>query len=245
MQRRLTVDPANLATRHPASAVRPSRAMSPIVPSAIMGNPSSDPHRDSPASRRDFVARLGSAAGAAWLASLWPAALADAAAAQQASARGQAVQFRSLSPRQAADFGAFADRVIPPDDTPGARDAGVVHFVDQMLSTIGADRKPEFDKALVELHRATRRRAPRGGAFATLPAARQDEIITAMQGSSAFGVLRDATLAGYLSHPSYGGNRNGAGWKAIGFEDQMAWQPPFGYYDRPDVMAQLLPRRRA
>jgi hypothetical protein len=31
--------------------------------------------------------------------------------------------------------------------------------------------------------------------------------------------------------PSYGGNRNHAGWKMLGFEHQMAWLPPFGHYD--------------
>ena len=210
-----------------------------------MSPPSNDPPPDAGASRREFLALLGSATGAAWLAAVWPAALADAAAAQQAAASGQAPQFRTLTARQAADLGAFADRIIPPDDTPGAKDAGVVHFVDHMLSTIRASRKPDFEKALVDLARATRRRVPRGGTFASLSATQQDAVMRAMETTPAFATLRDATLAGYLSHPSYGGNRNGVAWKAIGFEDRMTWQPPFGYYDRPDVMAQLLPRRRS
>lgn len=195
-------------------------------------------------SRREFVARFAGASGAAWLTSIWPGALADLAAAQQATARGETPQFRTLSPQQAADFGAFADRIIPPDDTPGARDAGVVHFADRLFASSGALQKPAFEKALVELSRATRRRSVRGGAFSALPAARQDEIIKSIEGTSAFATLRDLTITGYFSHPSYGGNRNGAGWKAIGFEERMAWQPPFGYYDRPEVMAQLLPPRR-
>jgi hypothetical protein len=36
---------------------------------------------------------------------------------------------------------------------------------------------------------------------------------------------------GFLAKPEYGGNYNRAGWKLIGFEDQMTYQPPFGYYD--------------
>jgi len=209
-----------------------------------MSTPQRNPTRKGPATRREFVALLGSSAGAAWLASIWPLALADAADAEQASTRGEAAQFRVLSPEQAAAFGAFADRIIPPDDTPGARDAGVVHFADRFLGGVGGREKTEFEKALVELERTTRRRAPRGQRFAALPATRQDEIITSMEGSSAFTTLRDFTLLGYFSHPSYGGNAGGAAWKAIGFEEGMAWQPPFGYYDRPEVMAQLLPPRR-
>src|SRR6266704_406118 len=34
-----------------------------------------------------------------------------------------------------------------------------------------------------------------------------------------------------LSSPEYGGNYNQTGWKLIGFEDQMTYHPPFGYYD--------------
>ena len=203
-----------------------------------------DPRDGAATSRREFVTLLGGSAGAAWLASIWPLAMADAAAAQQASARGEAARFGVLSVQQAADFGAFADRVIPPDDTPGARDAGVVHFADRFLGGVGGHKKPEFDKALVELDRTTRRRGARGQRFAALPATRQDAIIKSMEGSAAFTTLRDFTLLGYFSHPSYGGNAGGAAWKAIGFEERMAWQPPFGYYDRPEVMAQLLPPRR-
>ena len=206
-----------------------------------MTKPHREPSDNAQATRREFVTTLGGAAGAAWLSSVWPLALADAAAAHQASARGEAVQFRVLSSQQAADFGAFADRIIPPDDTPGARDAGVVHFADRFLGGVGAHKKSEFDRALVELDRATRRRGQR---FAALPVTRQHDIIKSLEGSPAFITLRDFTLLGYFSHPSYGGNAGGAAWKAIGFEERMAWQPPFGYYDRPEVMAQLLPPRR-
>jgi len=37
---------------------------------------------------------------------------------------------------------------------------------------------------------------------------------------------------GMFSDPSYGGNRNGIGWELLGFRNDHAYQPPFGYYDR-------------
>ena len=46
-----------------------------------------------------------------------------------------------------------------------------------------------------------------------------------------FELLRTHTLYGFVGNPSYGGNRDRVGWKLIGFEDRMAYQPPFGYYD--------------
>ena len=38
-------------------------------------------------------------------------------------------------------------------------------------------------------------------------------------------------MYGFLGNPSYGGNREASAGSSIGFEDRMAYQPPFGYYD--------------
>jgi len=43
--------------------------------------------------------------------------------------------------------------------------------------------------------------------------------------------VRTHTILGFFGHPSYGGNRDLAGWKLIGFEDRYQFEPPFGYYD--------------
>jgi gluconate 2-dehydrogenase gamma chain len=201
-------------------------------------------HPESLASRRDFIASLSSGLGSAWLAALWPAALADAAEAGAAAARGEAPRYLALTAAQANEFGAVADRIIPPDETPGARAAGVVNFADRMLASIGADQKPAFDKALIELSAAARARFPKAASFSALGIAQQDEVLTSIEKTEGFGLLRTVTVAGFLSHPSHGGNRDGAGWKTIGLEDRMSWQSPFGYYDRPEVMARLLPPKR-
>jgi gluconate 2-dehydrogenase gamma chain len=34
-----------------------------------------------------------------------------------------------------------------------------------------------------------------------------------------------------FSLPRYGGNKNKLGYELIGFDDQHAWAPPFGFYD--------------
>jgi hypothetical protein len=206
----------------------------------------SDTSPQARSSRRDFIAHLGAGASATWLATIWPAAIADAASAR-AAAQGQAPRYRALTAQQAADFGAVADRIIPPDDTPGARDVGVVFFADHLLASFAPDQKPAFDKALTEVNAEARKRVPGAASFAALTTAQQDETLHAVedQDTDTFNVLRAVVVSGYFSHPSHGGNRNLAGWKAIGFEDRMEWAPPFGYYDRPEVMAWLLPPRRA
>jgi gluconate 2-dehydrogenase gamma chain len=196
-------------------------------------------------SRRDFVTLFGSGVSAAWLGSIWPSAFVDAARAQDADAEGQAPRYRVLTAEQAADFGAVADRIIPRDDTPGARDVGVVFFADRLLASFAPERKPAFDKALADVNVAARKRVRTATSFAALSPAQQDETLKSIEDTEAFGLLRLITLSGYLSHPGHGGNRDNAGWKAIGFEDRMSWASPFGFYDRPDVVARLLPRRPA
>ena len=192
-------------------------------------------------SRRDFVFGLS----AAFLTTIWPPAIADAAEAADATQQGQAPRYRALTSEQAEDFGAAADRIIPRDDAPGARDVGVVFFADHLFASFAPARKPAFDQALVSLNDAARKRVPGARSFASLTPAQQDETLRSIERSDAFGVLRTITIAGYFSHPSHHGNRDQAGWKSIGFEDRMSWTPPFGYYDRPEVMARLMPWRRA
>ena len=197
-----------------------------------------------PPSRRDFVALLGAGASAAWLATIWPSALEDAAAATVRAARGEPIRYRTLTPEQAEVFGAVADRIIPPDDTPGARAVGVVFFADHLLERVSPHRKPTFEKALADVDEAARRYSPSATSFAALTGPEQDEVLRSIELTESFDELRAFAVGGYFSHPSYGGNRDMAGWRAIGFQDRMSWTPPFGYYDRPDVMARLVPRRR-
>jgi len=199
-------------------------------------------------SRRDFIALLTGSASAAWLASVWPAALADAADAADSSgnaAQTQAPRYRVLTAQQAADFGAVADRIIPRDDAPSARDVGVVFFADQLLASFAPDQTPAFEKALAEVNAEARKRVAGALSFSALTAKQQDETLQAVEDQDAdtFNVLRAVVVSGYFSHPRHGGNRNLAGWKAIGFEDRMEWAPPFGYYDRPEIMRRLLPTR--
>jgi gluconate 2-dehydrogenase gamma chain len=40
-----------------------------------------------------------------------------------------------LTASEAADIDAVAARIVPTDDTPGAREAGVVYFIDRALAT--------------------------------------------------------------------------------------------------------------
>ena len=186
-----------------------------------------------PVSRRAFLAAAG-AAGATWL-------LADPEQLQAALVHARTVvaspppyRFDALTAAQAADFEAIAMRIIPSDDgTPGAKEAGVIHFMDKALTTFAAPDKDEFLKGLEGFNRRVAEKWPGTASFSALGPDRQDELLKELEKTPFFGQVRWATLSGMFANPSWGGNAGEVGWKLLGFEAHGIYQPPFGYYDLP------------
>ena len=182
--------------------------------------------------RRAFLAASSTAIASAWLAAdpdLVRASLAHA----RARIAAPASTWEFLTPDQAADVDAIAAHIIPTDDLPGAREAGVVYFADHSLATWAHDQRDPFAQGLDELNRDAQQRWPGAGRFATLSSARQVELLRAAEKTPFFQMMRFVTVAGTFANPSWGGNRDHIGWRILGFEDQFAWQPPFGAYDAP------------
>lgn len=123
---------------------------------------------------------------------------------------------------------AFTAILIPTDDTPGAREARVVDFIDRALTSFAADQRALFETGLADLNA----RAGAAG-FPALPAADAIALLAALEaeGSPFFEAVRVATITGYLANPEYGGNAGKVGWQAIGFDDRFVWSAPFGWYD--------------
>jgi gluconate 2-dehydrogenase gamma chain len=184
-----------------------------------------------PASRRQFL--LGSASGlsSAWIALRWPAILAAQAHAQRAAESGQPATFQFFSLEEAAEIEAVAAQIIPSDDAPGAREARVIDFIDRVLTTFDRDKQGAYKQGLKDLQHQTQKLFPSVNKFSSLTPAQQIQLLTAIEKSEFFEMVRVHTIMGYLSRPEYGGNHDQAGWKLIGFEDEMTFGPPFGYYD--------------
>ena len=193
--------------------------------------------------RRSFLLRASAGAGAAWLAAAWPEVLAAHEHAQhtvRAVAAGAPAKLEYLTAAQAAEVEAITALILPTTDTPGAREAGVLYFIDRALHTFATDQQKPFAEALALVDAKRKELFPAFTDFASLTTAQQAEILKAIEKTPEFGTLRDATVAGFLGNPEDGGNRNQVGWKLIGFDHAPTHTPPFGYYD-----AEYLAEKRA
>ncbi|HEY7307465.1 MAG TPA: gluconate 2-dehydrogenase subunit 3 family protein [Bryobacteraceae bacterium] len=139
--------------------------------------------------------------------------------------------FETLDSEAAAEIEAIAAQIIPSADGPGAREAGVIYFIDRALSTFDADKREAYYAGMGEIQQRRKELFPSSTSISSLTNEQQIELIHAIEHSAFFELLRTHTVMGFLGNPSYGGNRSGVGWEYIGFEDRMAFQPPFGYYD--------------
>jgi gluconate 2-dehydrogenase gamma chain len=144
---------------------------------------------------------------------------------------GKIDRFEFFDPAAAADVAAIAAQILPSDDGPGAKEAGVIFFIDRALQTFDSEKQETYRNGLSELRAIRTKMFPNSESIASLSNEQQRALVSAIEQSDFFDAVRVHTLLGFLGNPSYGGNRNKAGWKYIGFEDRMAWAPPFGYYD--------------
>jgi gluconate 2-dehydrogenase gamma chain len=157
--------------------------------------------------------------------------LAAAAWAEVAVRAATPPRFQTLDGATAVDIEAIAAQIIPSTDGPGAREAGVIYFIDRALSTFEADKRNAYRDGMSDLQQKRKQLFPNSPSIAALTAEQQMQLIRTIETSEFFELLRTHTVLGFLGNPSYGGNRDSAGWKYIGFEHRMAFQPPFGYYD--------------
>jgi gluconate 2-dehydrogenase gamma chain len=132
-----------------------------------------------------------------------------------------------LNDEDAATVMAFTERLMPgAPGMPGARDADVLNYIDLALAGAYADLQDFYRRGLAQLDAFCQQahRAP----FARLDAARQDAMITALEEGKAsgftwptaqafFNTLRTHTMEGMFADPVYGGNKDFAGWRLVGF----------------------------
>jgi hypothetical protein len=181
--------------------------------------------------RRSLLVNSFKGLGSAWVASRWAGILAAQEHVQKAAASGQPAAFGFFSPEQAVEIEAVAAQIIPTDDTPGAREAHVIHFIDRALVTFERDEQHVYAQGLRELQAKTKELFPSAGKFSALKSAEQIQVLTAVEKSRFFTTVRNHAVIGFFASPVHGGNFNKAGWKLIGYDDSLNHKQPFGYYD--------------
>ena len=153
------------------------------------------------------------------------------------------VPLRFFTNGEARTVQAACERIMPSDDTgPGAREAGVVIYIDRQLAGPYGKDKYRYTKApfveSVPEHGYQGKEAPRDiyrkgieslGNFADLPPAQQDQKLRTIQTTTFFRILRQHTIEGMFSDPMHGGNAGLIGWQLIGYPG-----PVMNYRDEID-----------
>jgi gluconate 2-dehydrogenase gamma chain len=137
--------------------------------------------------------------------------------AHQAVTAGTA-NFVSLSTEDAAELEVLASLIIPSGATPGAREAGVVYFIDKALATFDKDKREAYLEGLRMVRGRRLEMFPQSTSLAALTPADQLRLAHSIEATEFFEMLRVHTIIGFLAPPEYGGNRDRAGWVLIGFE---------------------------
>jgi gluconate 2-dehydrogenase gamma chain len=141
------------------------------------------------------------------------------------------VPLRFFTNAEARTVQAACERIMPSDDTgPGAKEAGVVIYIDRQLAGPYGKDKYRYTKApfveSVPEHGYQGKETPREiyrkgieglGNFADLPPSQQDQKLRAIQMTTFFRILRQHTIEGMFSDPMHGGNAGLIGWQLIGY----------------------------
>lgn len=153
-----------------------------------------------------------------------------AAAATAVACGAPAGRWRALTDAEARTLAAACDQIVPPDDVPGAAQAGVVAFIDRQLATREKDQLDTWQRGVRGLDAAALQRA--GLAFAELPFEEQTELLkdvaagrvpaAAWEGldpQAFFDRLVRYTMMGFYGDPRHGGNRDRVSWRMLGLPD--------------------------
>jgi gluconate 2-dehydrogenase gamma chain len=176
--------------------------------------------------RRDFIVIPARTLGGAALAAL-------AGHPIHLSAQGDArVALRFFSAPEARVVEAAAARIFPADESgPGAREAGVIIYIDRQLAgPYGRDQYRYTKGPWIETvpeHGNQKKDSPAdvyragvamlGSDFDRLSPKDQDRQLEAIQTTAFFELLRTHTIEGMFCDPLHGGNAGMVGWQMIGY----------------------------
>jgi gluconate 2-dehydrogenase gamma chain len=178
--------------------------------------------------RREFLTLSAASVGGVLVYSL------DRKVSRLSAQTGQSLRIplRFFSQSEALIVAAATSRIFPSDEVgPGAREAGVVVYIDRQLAgPWGRDRYrytqgPFEENAPAEFGyqgKAAPQQIYREGlkdlaGFDQLEPTEQDQKLKSIEATLFFSLLRQNTIEGMFSDPIHGGNVDMVGWQLIGF----------------------------
>ena len=116
---------------------------------------------------------------------------------------------------------AICEQIVPADEFPGAIAAGVLYYIDGSLAGELRRFRKDYRDGLLLVDDMSRAR--HGKRFGEIGWEQQFALLQQLEtapgkGGEFFGLVRQHTMEGYYGDPKYGGNRNAASWKMIGFQ---------------------------
>ena len=167
---------------------------------------------ESAISRREILKRLGMAGAIA----LSLPELNRVLAFQRDATRAAAAATGVLTSAEAATLAAVCARLVPTDESgPGATEARASTYIDRALAGWLASSRDAYTAGLSAIDDAARSRS--GKRFVELAQAEQDAVLTALEQTPFFALVRTHTIQGMFCDPAYGGNAGFVGWDLIGY----------------------------
>jgi gluconate 2-dehydrogenase gamma chain len=140
--------------------------------------------------------------------------------------------------KQATTLEAIVDEIIPPDDFPGGKDAGVLYFIDNAVARWDTPARWDYVVGLEGVNESSQ--ILFRSAFSNLSSDQKTQVLRALESGEApgriwerfelgrgrsggtssqrfFDVLIQHAMQGYYGAPEYGGNKDHKSWTMIGY----------------------------
>jgi hypothetical protein len=147
--------------------------------------------------RREFLKTSGSLFGGSWLSLNMPLALAIAGTASANQESG--APWQNLTQSEAEGFAAVVDQIIPSDESPGASEIGVVHFLDESLSSYLSKHRKLLMKGLAKLESETKNHFGKDQKFSSLTFDDQTGLLKEIENGKMFKLMIEITQLGLLA----------------------------------------------
>ena len=141
--------------------------------------------------------------------------------------RSSPLPYRFFSAAEATLLIAICEQIIPRDDTPGATDAGVIHYIDRQLCQAFVDQQTVYRKGLdafgktcMQVYKMPFERlgfAQQTAALRLIEANQAPQDLWGEQSQQGFfSMVIGHTRQGFYGSPRHGGNRDYASYRMLG-----------------------------